>query len=193
MIDKFWNGRNARGLITAMYYVLLSVLNRLQDKFTTLLWRNNLKAVGSNLIVQKKFQVRYPNNIELGDNVIIERNVEFTTELKNSYLVIGSNSEINSNVIIDYSGGVHIGENVVISSKTRIFSHSHGYDPKSQPLPKSLVIGNNVWIGSNVLITENVEYIGNHSLIAAGSVLTKNVNEHSIFGGNPAKFLKSKI
>ncbi|MBW0177667.1 MAG: acyltransferase [Sediminibacterium sp.] len=55
-----------------------------------------------------------------------------------------------------------------------------------------VVIENDVWIGMNCLILKGVK-IGHGSVIAAGSVVTKNVEPESIYGGNPAKRIKSII
>ena len=53
-------------------------------------------------------------------------------------------------------------------------------------------IGENVYIGSNVIITKPV-VIGDGAIIAAGSILSKDVEAYEIWGGNPAKFLKSRL
>jgi len=57
---------------------------------------------------------------------------------------------------------------------------------------KEVIIGNNVWIGNNVLILKGVS-IGDNAIIAAGSVVTKNVPEGSVVAGNPAKMIKSGV
>lgn len=54
---------------------------------------------------------------------------------------------------------------------------------------KPIIIGNNVWIGGHSVIIGGVE-IGDNSIIASGSVVTKDVPENTIFAGNPAKKLK---
>ena len=55
--------------------------------------------------------------------------------------------------------------------------------------PKPIVIGENVWIGSNSTILPGVT-IGKGSIIAAGAVVTKDVDENVVVGGVPAKFIK---
>jgi acetyltransferase-like isoleucine patch superfamily enzyme len=49
--------------------------------------------------------------------------------------------------------------------------------------------GNNVWVGMRSIIMKGV-CIGDNSIIAAGSIVTKNVPANSLFGGNPAAFIK---
>ena len=55
---------------------------------------------------------------------------------------------------------------------------------------RPIIIGNNVWIGGHVAIVGGVE-IGDNSIIAAGSVVLKNVPSNTIVGGNPAKIIRS--
>lgn len=169
-----------------------AITNRLIDKLSTILWRWNLQSLGEGSVVQKGVCIRYPGQISIGTGVNIGRNVNFGTEISSSTLFIGDNSQINKGVRIDFTGEVSISNNVVVSENTIIFSHSHGYDPKSNPVKKSLFIEDNVWIGAGCIITENVNSIGKNSLIAAGSVVIKDVVPNSIVGGNPAKYIKQK-
>lgn len=57
---------------------------------------------------------------------------------------------------------------------------------------RQFCIGNDVWIGSRSLIMKGVT-IGDGAIIAAGSVVTKDVPPYEIWGGNPAHFLKSRL
>ena len=54
-----------------------------------------------------------------------------------------------------------------------------------------IVIGDDVWIGARVTITKG-KYIGNHSIIGAAAVVTKDVPEYAVVGGNPARILKMR-
>ena len=56
----------------------------------------------------------------------------------------------------------------------------------------SVIIGNDVWIGLNTIILSGVT-IGDGAIVAAGSVVTKNVEPYAIVGGNPAKLLKKRF
>ena len=55
-----------------------------------------------------------------------------------------------------------------------------------------MVIGSHVWIGCNVLILKGVT-VGDGAVIAAGSVVTKDVPAASLVGGNPARILKENV
>ena len=55
-----------------------------------------------------------------------------------------------------------------------------------------MIIGNDVWIGQDILIVPGVQ-IGDGAVIAAGSVVTKNVNDYNIVGGNPARHIRNRF
>ena len=82
-------------------------------------------------------------------------------------------------------------KNVLISENSVILSHDHGYNPTSAPKKSKLDIGDYAWIGQNSLVMSNVKRIGKNSIIAAGSIVTKDVDENTIVGGNPAKKIKN--
>ncbi|MBK7031147.1 MAG: hypothetical protein IPH45_18960 [Bacteroidales bacterium] len=54
---------------------------------------------------------------------------------------------------------------------------------------ESTLIGNDVWLSANVIITPGVK-IGNHVIVGAGAVVTKDIPDYAIAGGVPAKVLK---
>ncbi len=68
----------------------------------------------------------------------------------------------------------------------------HGQGNISSYSKGDILIKNDVWIGVNCTILDGIT-IGNGAVIAAGSVVTKNVEPYSIVGGNPAKFIKYRF
>ncbi|WP_282069432.1 acyltransferase [Olleya namhaensis] len=153
-------------------------------------WRFFLKHVGAKTKIYRNVIFNYPNNVSFGSNCLVDKGARFASELKSGELKIADNVQINRGVYLDFTGGVIIEDNVLISKDCYIISHSHGYDPRSKAVAKPLRVARNVWIGAKVLICENVNVIGENSIIAAGAVVTKNVEPNSIYGGNPAKKIK---
>lgn len=106
---------------------------------------------------------------------------------------IGDHSFIGiSNVII---GPVEIGNHVMFAQHVVVSGLNHGYEDIRTPIWKqkcstaTIVIEDECWIGANAVITAGVR-IGKHSVVAGGSVVTKDVPPYSVVAGNPARLLK---
>jgi putative colanic acid biosynthesis acetyltransferase WcaF len=112
-------------------------------------------------------------------------------------IIIGNHVDLAWGVIITTKGGVRIGDRTLIGYRTQIISANHfipqneGRIFESGHIAKKVIIENDVWIGANCIITSGVT-IGEGSVIAAGSVVTKNVTPFTIVGGVPAKFIKER-
>ena len=186
---KYWNFKFF-GFFKFFFITLNVVYFIVFEKINSFFWKFNFGKSGSNLFVQKNAVIRYPLNICLGNNICIGRNVEIFSESADSNLNISDNVEINKNVQIDFTGSLDIGSNVLISENSVILTHSHGLDPRSNPKKIKKYIGKNVWIGQNSMILSNVRFIGENSIIGAGSIVTKDVLPNTIVAGNPAKLIK---
>lgn len=149
------------------------------------------RGKGSKIRRRTRIDVLPFNNFSLGANSTIE---DFST-INNGVgeVIIGDRSRIGmGNVII---GPVYIGNDVILAQNVVMSGLNHGYEdvnipPKDQKVTTSpIYIEDEVWIGANVSIVAGVT-IGKHSVVAAGSVVTKNVPQYSISVGNPAKVIK---
>jgi len=185
----FWNGR-FRGLPGAFFIFLGALYRKFCDKFNTILAKNNLGRAGNKSKINSGVIYRFPGNISLGNNVSIARGAELSSENPESKLIIGDNVVIAFDVRLDFSGGLIIGKNTLISKNTIIETHDHGMDPHALPDFKTLEIGENVWIGMNAVILPGVRKIGKNAVIAAGSVVTKEVSENILVGGVPAREIR---
>lgn len=114
---------------------------------------------------------------------------------KISQFKIDSTSHLKSNTFIECSGGVSIGKYFHTGRGLTIFSSNHNYDSDisipydDSDLFSSVVIGDFVWCGSNVTIMPGVN-IGEGVVVGGGAVVTKNVPDYAVVGGNPAKIIK---
>lgn len=112
-------------------------------------------------------------------------------------LVIGDEVDLAKDVLITTKGGVKIGDRALIGYRTQILSSNHTIPPIGEPFPISgdsfapIIIEDDVWIGANCIITAGVT-IGEGAVIAAGSVVTKNIPPNAIAGGVPARIIKMR-
>ena len=113
----------------------------------------------------------------------------FTDCGKNIHL--GKNVFINAGCRFQDQGGIYIGDGTFIGHNVFLATLNHDLNPNTRAdmYPKPIHIGKKVWIGSGAIVLPGVS-IGDNSVIAAGSVVTKNVPENVVYGGNPAKFIK---
>lgn len=107
---------------------------------------------------------------------------------------IDHTSHLKSDTVVECSGGVEIGKYFHTGKGLTIFSANHNWK-NSQKIPydekiilKRVIIEDFVWVGANVTIIPGV-CIREGAIIAAGSVVTKNVEKYKIVGGNPAKVI----
>lgn len=105
---------------------------------------------------------------------------------------VGKNVFINSGCKFQDQGGIYIGNNVLIGHNVVLATINHDINPfkRSDMVLKPITIEDNVWIGSNATILSGVK-IKKGSIIAAGAVVTKDVEEFQIVAGVPAKLIKT--
>jgi len=102
-------------------------------------------------------------------------------------LVVGDHCWIGQGVWIDNLADVHIGSHVCISQQVYICTGSHDYRKMSFDLIiRPVDVGNAAWLGARSLILQGVS-IGANAIVAAGSVVTKDVSAAAIVAGNPAR------
>jgi len=140
-----------------------------------------------------------PNGIEIGENTIVMHgavlHVYNFRGMPQSGIKIGRDSLIGEYCVIRGQGGVTIGDRVYTSPFTQLLSVNHVFDDPNRPFveqgitAQGIVIEDDVWLGAGAVITDGVR-VGHHSVVAAGAVVTKDVEPYSIMAGVPAKFIK---
>ncbi len=128
-------------------------------------------------------------------NIYIMNNVAFENYRQTK---IGSWVFINNNTTFSTPHGITIGDYVMIGTGCLFASVHHSFDDFEKPMifqkpeMRPITIQDDVWIGANVTVVGGVT-IGRGSVIAAGAVVTKNVEPYSIVGGVPAKHIKYRF
>lgn len=112
-------------------------------------------------------------------------------------LIVGNYVDLAWGIIITTKGGVEIGDRTLIGYRTQILSANHVIPSNKGRIfdaghsPGKVIIENDVWIGANCIILAGVK-IGEGAIIAAGSVVTKDIKAFTIVGGVPAKLIKTR-
>lgn len=112
-------------------------------------------------------------------------------------LNIGNNVDLAKDVLITASGGVSIGDRTLIGYGTKILTSNHNIPTDQNRIidaghtHEPVIIEKDVWIGSNCVILPGVT-VKEGSVIAAGSIVTKDTQPFSIYAGVPAKKIKDR-
>ena len=126
-----------------------------------------------------------------GNKVNIEKGAAFPSSVE-----LGDNSGIG--VRAQINGKVVIGKNVMMGPDVCIYTVNHAFDRTDVPMnqqgfaaEKPVVIGDDVWIGARAIILPGTR-VGTGAVIGAGAVVTKDVPDYAVVGGNPARILRMR-
>jgi acetyltransferase-like isoleucine patch superfamily enzyme len=160
---------------------------------------------GSN-ISYRNINMPFNNKLHVGDQCIIEGTLHF--DKADASIIIGNRTFIGGGTSLLCSTNISIGNDVLIAWGCTILdhnSHSLNWQYRQEDVlnwfhkkinwdhikQSPITIGDKVWIGFNCIILKGVT-IGEGAVIAAGSVITKDVEPYSVVGGNPQRVLKQK-
>ncbi|WP_423409372.1 sugar O-acetyltransferase [Heyndrickxia sp. MSNUG] len=136
----------------------------------TYILKELLGSTGSQFYIEPTFRCDYGYNIHIGENFYANFDC----------------------VILDVCE-VKIGENCFMAPGVHIYTAAHPINPYERiagpEFGKPVVIGDNCWIGGRAVINPGVK-IGNNVVVASGAVVTKDVPDDVVVGGNPARIIK---
>ncbi|MDE8563743.1 maltose O-acetyltransferase [Anoxybacillus rupiensis] len=128
-------------------------------------------STGKNLFIEPPFRCDYGYNIHVGENFFANFDCVFLDVCE-----------------------IKIGDNCLIAPGVHIYTATHPLDPLERnsgtEYGKPVSIGHNVWIGGRAVINPGVT-IGNNVVIASGAVVTKDIPDNVVVGGNPARIIKT--
>lgn len=178
-------------------YGIFEVITNIIDLLISKCFFSSVRLIGL------PFYVRGKKYIDFGKQIILGRYCRFdvlgTHESK--ILSFGDNVVVGDNVRISYIEKIRIGNNVLIGSRVLIIDNAHGkYDGQDADTPytppnirtlqsEPIEVGDNVWIGEGAVIQKGVS-IGSGCVIAANTVVTKDVPKNSIVAGLPGRIIK---
>lgn len=178
MKDTDRGPRVRRTVATALYYGLLQFLptspvpgHRLAYSLRRLAARWFFEECGRDVIIKSRAYVGNGSHVRLGDRSQLGIRLRADSELV-------------------------VGEDVVMGPDVVVMSWTHRFDRTDIPINQQgagpvlpVRIGDDVWVGTRVIILPGV-HVGNHSVIGAGAVVTKDVPEWAVVAGVPAKVIK---
>jgi acetyltransferase-like isoleucine patch superfamily enzyme len=149
---------------------------------------------GKMVTVKGRLKIISKGKIIIGDGCRIWSHIG-TTQISagpRATIEIGENTFINTGTIITSRKNIKIGKNCQVGNQVIMMDDDfHDVNQRHSKSGKdNITIGDNVWIATRAIILKGVS-IGDGAVVAAGSVVTKDVPAHTLVGGVPAKFIRA--
>ena len=158
------------------------------------------KKCGGKVLFSSNIIIHGFKNISLGTNITSGRYLRlYASGNTDEEIIIGNNVSFNDNVMLnaDCGGYILIGDNVLIGPNVVFRASNHNYIKKDTLIKQQghkkgrIIIEDDVWIGANVVILPDV-VIKKGSVVAAGAVVSKDVESYKVVGGIPAKVISER-
>lgn len=179
-----------------------NIINRLKSWLRFCIIAPKLGSYNGRFNLRGGVELNNPKHIHFGKGVGIGENAFFLPVVSdnghkyNPSIIVGDGTWIGKGCSIAAINKVEIGKHVLFAGQVHITDHSHGYEDISLPIsPQPLItkgpitIDDDCWLGFGCEILSGV-HIGKHSIVAARSVVTKDVPAYTIVAGNPARIVK---
>lgn len=148
--------------------------------------------LGKNVFIDKRVEfMRYAKNISIKEEVVIKEGARICSCNENATICIGERTTIGYHTFIFASEKIEIGQDCLIAPFVYIVDSNHGVE-RNQKINQqkndtaSIIIGHDVWIASGVTILKGVT-IGDGAVVAANSLVNRDIPSNEIYGGSPAR------
>lgn len=175
--EVVWARPRTKRLINHAYVYSIQLLHVALDLcpwfVRNAVWRLLLKECGSGVFFDHHVYVKFPRLVSMGNDVSINRGAEFYCGLRGR-------------------SRIHIGSNVRIAPNVRF--HAAGHDPDMPDFPEmdaDIFIEDDCWIGAGALVLQGVR-VGRGAVVAAGSVVSRDIPPYCIAAGVPARTLRAR-
>tara|TARA_B100001175_G_scaffold205925_1_gene174814 strand:- start:15104 stop:15667 length:564 start_codon:yes stop_codon:yes gene_type:complete len=161
--------------------------------------KSKLKACGNNVIIGKTVRIRYPEFVEIGDNVIIDDFTYISTSLKlHSHIHISSGCKIigGKNAFVEMFPFSTLAPNVVLSAGSDDYTDGIATPMVSSKFKASAIVGKIIInkhciVGANSVVLPNVTF-NEGTTLGALSLANKDLEEYKVYAGIPAKLIKPR-
>lgn len=188
-----------------MRKLILKVATKLRFRFSefhTWLWSNSLERIGERVRIDFPIRIEQPGSISLGNECILYSRSWFNPvagwsgQKYNGKIVLGDRVMMGYGCQISAASSVVIEDDVIVAAGVVIVDHIHDHRyvdaaiftaPLSEPKP--VRIGKRAFLGVHCFIGPGVQ-IGEHAVVAANAVVTKDVPAYCIAVGNPARLTR---
>ncbi len=201
---------------------LSSVPGALGIQLRAIFYKTIFKEFGRGVVVGRNVTIRHPHKISLGSGVVIDDHVLLDAKgTENDGIILGEDVFIGRNSILSCKDGdimiearanigfnceifssskVRVGEACIVAAYTYVVGGgSYKLDSTSVPMSAfpdfegkgGIDIGAGVWLGAHVVVLDGVK-IANDTALAAGAVVTKDLEPMSVYGGVPAKLISKR-
>ena len=190
IIKVFWEE-----VITWLHHFLIWMPGRAGYKLRYMIYKIFLGGCGKKVFIAHGCTIRGFKNIRMGNDIFVGMCTQIYASGQGQERVdIGDNVAMTSHVIInaDCGGQIKIGNRVSIGPNVVLRASNHKFSDRSIPFQMQgheagkITIGDDVWIGANCVVVPDV-VVGTGAVLAAGAVVTKDVEDYAIVGGVPAR------
>lgn len=111
------------------------------------------------------------------------------TVVRGKSVKIGRNVVVMNNSLMMAAGGITIEDDVLVAANVQLISNNHDLYDHDVLICNPVRLKRNCWIGAGATILPGVT-VGENSVVGAGAVVTKDVEDNTVVGGNPARLIK---
>ena len=192
------NGRVYAELLLGFEFVLSQMPGGLGYRLRRWYMERRLKSLGSGGTIGLGLLVTGPHNISIGRDFSCWRHCTLAA-CDDGVIEIGDRVALNANVYINacLGGRIVLGNDVLIAPNVVMRTSDHVTSALDKPIRQQghiageIIVEDDVWLAANVTVVGGVR-IGQGAVIAAGAVVTRDVEPYTIVGGVPAQFIKKR-
>lgn len=174
---RLFGANRTKRIANLLYIDLLAVARLVTDiapgPIRNLLMRRVFTRSGSHVFFDRAVYVKFPWLVHIGDRSSINRGVEFYPDF-------------------DGGHGIFIGPDCYIAPHVHFHAAGHDLEDMTAHTGSTITVEKHVWLGASCIVLPGVT-IGENAVVAAGSVVTRDVEPNKIVGGVPARVIRDRV